>query len=190
VSGAPDSEEDHYWKKIAELIDRYAPSGGIIAHEKSMELHLKNYALPEDLIIYTRDTRRRVRIEGREVAFRVLASGEKTGRKNMFQVLLRSSVRKKIDGIELCFLGPEAALLDVLSMKLHEEGIADALISRFLRLEEKRLSRVRLGELVKYRYIRAINRLRVFSETHGFERLHEITLDVIKKEGGNCFVSY
>ena len=44
------------------LIDRYSPSSGIIAHEKSMEYHMKNLEIPKKIVIYTRDTDKRVQV--------------------------------------------------------------------------------------------------------------------------------
>ena len=55
--------DSHYWHIVAMLLLRYSPSGGIIAHEKSMEYHLHNYEIPRCLVLYTRDTDKRIRYE-------------------------------------------------------------------------------------------------------------------------------
>jgi hypothetical protein len=67
-----------YWQMIALLIKIHTPSGAIIAHEKSMEYHLRDYSLPDRLVLYTRDTDKRIQIGKYEIHFRTLQSGEKS----------------------------------------------------------------------------------------------------------------
>ena len=79
-------------------------------------------------------------------------------------------------------MGLESALLDALTIHDHEEGIGETLVLKFLKRYESRLERGNLGILVSVRYIRAMNRLRTIAKNHGYPRLYEIALDVIKKE--------
>lgn len=85
-----------YWDIVAELVDIHAPSGAVIGGEKSLELHMMNYAIPDTLVLYTRISNIRVRLsDGRSVHFRTLFSGEKTGRKNLFSLLSRFSEKRE-----------------------------------------------------------------------------------------------
>jgi hypothetical protein len=100
---------------IAALIRLHAPSGAIIASEKSAEIHLKDYSLPDILILYTRTTEKRINLgEGRVVHFRILQSGEKKGYKSMYPLLARTSEKVVIDGVLLHILSIPASLLDML----------------------------------------------------------------------------
>lgn len=187
-SGIGNIDED-YWSIIEKLIAIYSPSGGIIGGEKALELHLQNYSIPDILIIYTRDTAQRVKIKnGREIHFRTLISWEKTGGKNLYRMLLEgSSIFSKNKKLLLLWL--EAALLDSLSLRRHETGIEESNILRFLRSFHMKLNREILGTLVRYRYIRAVNRLRVLARDNGYEELYKKTLDVIRDEGGGCYLN-
>lgn len=187
-SKKPDFDEI-YWQIIALLIREYSPSGAIIAHEKSMELHLRNYEIPEKLVLYTRDTDKRIPIGWYQVEFRTLKTWEKTGVKNMYHILKNMSEEIMIDGVKLRHLSLEASLLDVGSLRHHETGIAESLILRFLAKYATKLSREVLGELVNYRYIRAINRIRALTKTHGYEKLYEDSLDIIRREWWGCYLS-
>lgn len=190
VWSPPDNPDDLYWEMIRVLIKHYSPSGAIIAGEKSMEYHLRNFSIPDVLVLYTRDTSKRIKLSNeREVHFRVLKSGEKKWSKNMFRLLDKHAVKWMIDGREIDFLGPEASLLDAAALHFHETGLSELLFEQFLRQYEKRLSRESLWELVSYRYIRAANRLRAFARDRGFALLYGYMLDVIKKEGGGCFLN-
>ena len=89
----------------------------------------------------------------------------------------------------IAYLCPELALLDALTLRRHDEWIADATIIKFLKSYEHVLSGEILRDAVRQRYIRSINRLRVISREHGYDSLYELSLDIIKREWGSCFVS-
>lgn len=196
--GAPSQEwrehgksdiDNLYWQMIALLIKIHAPSGAIIAHEKSMEYHLRDYSLPDRLVLYTRDTDKRIQIGKYDIHFRTLQSGEKSWNKNMYRILHDTSIEGEIDGAKLRFLSLESSLLDVASLRIHDTWVAEDLILRFLRKYETKLSRDLLGELVRYRYIRAMNRIRKIAKEHGFARIYEMSLDIIRREGGGCYLN-
>lgn len=178
-----------YWDIVEKLILIQSPSWGIIWWEKSLELHLQNYSLPDILIIYTRDAALRIRLKnGREIHFRTLISGEKSWWKNLYRILLAdASVFQK--NKKILFLSQEAALLDGLSLRHHDSGIEEVNILRFLKSFHTKLSREKLGTLVRYRYIRALNRLRVLSRDAGYHDLYKKTLDIIRDEGGGCYLN-
>lgn len=181
--------QEQYWKIIEKLIAFHTPAGAIIWGDKALEFHLQNYWIPDTLLLYTRDTTKRVRLsDGREVHFRVLFSWEKTGKRNLFRLLTEGS---KVISTEqmIPYLALESALLDALSLRRHDTGVEEVNILRFLRNFHKHLSRDILGNLVKYRYIRAINRLRVLTRDNGYDELYKKTLDIIRDEGGGCYVN-
>lgn len=188
--GDIDDPTSLYWQTIAGLIRLHSPSGAIIASEKSAEIHLRDYSLPDTLILYTRTTEKRIGLgEGRVVHFRILQSWEKKWYKSMYPFLARTWEKVVIDGVLLQILSVPASLLDTLIQHRHGEGIGEWLVLKFLKKYEKKLLREELGLLVEYRYIRSINRLRSIAERHGYEPLYQDCLDIIRREGGNCFVS-
>lgn len=181
--------DSHYWQIVSMLLSRYSPSGGIVTHEKSMEYHLHNYEIPNCLVLYTRDTDKRIRMGEYEIHMRTLKTWEKSGTKNMYRILFDAWVEGEVNGVRFRFLSLEASLLDVASLRIHESGIAEDLILRFLSKYSKKLSREKLWELVKYRYIRAINRIRSLAKSHGYTEIYMMCLDIIKKEGGGCYLN-
>lgn len=178
-----------YWDIVERLILIQSPLWGIIWWEKSLELHLQNYSLPDILIVYTRDVALRIRLKnGREIHFRTLISGEKTWWKNLYRILLAdASVFQK--NKKILFLSWEAALLDALSLRRHDSGIEEVNILRFLKSFHTKLSREKLWILVQYRYIRALNRLRVLARDTGYHDLYKKSLDIIRDEGGGCYLN-
>lgn len=187
--------DTYYWDIVRTIISAEVGKDYIIGGEKALELLMMDFSIPYQLIIYTRDTAKKVAISPRhEILFRTMITGEKTKRVNAFGILKKQaiSVDIKIESKHetLSVFCYEAALLDTLTIHDHEEGIAEALTLKFLKRYESKLERGNFGILVSIRYIRAMNRLRALTKTHGYDRLYLISLDVIKKEGGWCFVTF
>lgn len=184
-----ESLDVHYWDIVKKLIAIHAPAGAIVWWEKSLEIHMMNYSVPEILILYTRTIALRIRLsDGREVHFRVLTSGDKMYRKNMYPILAKySSVHPWI--ASLCVLDRELALLEALSLREHERGVTELLVFRFLSREQGNLRETVFEEVARYRYIRALNRLRVIARDHGYVDLYSVILGVIKHEWGGCFIN-
>jgi hypothetical protein len=180
--------DDDYWDILDLLIREHAPSGAIIAHEKSLELHMRNFEIPDTVVLYTRDVSKRIEIGPYQFHFRTLQSGEKSKGKNMFRIFEKSSVAIRVWNHTFHTLWIDASMLDVASIKKHQTWISEDILLRFIKKYEKSYSRILLGELVSYRYIRAINRIRTIAKEHGFETLYRMTLDIIKKEGGGCYL--
>ena len=141
------------------------------------------------MIVYTRDTAIRVKLSGnREVHFRTLVSGTKTGKKNLWRTIVDNS--RTIDmpeKLEIC--GYELALLESLSLRRHDVGIEESNIVRFLRSYGTKIDRDTLGLLTRVRYIRPLNRLRVLARDLGYTDLYTITLEIIRNEGGGCYLN-
>lgn len=183
--------ETHYWEIVKYLLSKEVGKDYLIGGEKSLELAMMDYSLPESLIVYTKDTNKKVVLSPRhEILFRTMVTGEKHGRTNAYTILKKQSINTSIHEDGFITLGLEAALLDTLTIHDHDEGIAEALVLKFLKRYEAKLERGNFGILVAIRYIRAMNRLREISKNHGYDRIYDIALDVIKKEGGGCFVSF
>jgi hypothetical protein len=142
-----------------------------------------DYSLPERIVVYTPTTNKRIRLsEQHEVVFISAKTGKKEGYKNLFPILKRYSTKQEIFSQSFSVLSPEVALLDTLTLHTHEEGVTETLVLKFLKRFHMNLNHMVLRSLVRVRYIRAINRLRVITQTHGYDEIYQLCLDTIKKE--------
>lgn len=178
-----------YWDVVQKLVRIHAPSGAILWGEKALEVHMYNYSRPSVLILYTRHTARRIiLVDGREIHFRTLVSGKKTRNKNLFWWMQKHSFSHDIlKGILIPH--KEIALLESLSLRRHNMGIAEWDVFAFLQEYHDNLDTALLRESVTLRYIRALNRLRVIAKHSGYEALYVLCLSVIREEGWWCYVS-
>ena len=183
--------EARYWDIVKMIAHAEALKDWVIGGEKALELIMMDYSIPYQLIIYTKDIAKKVVVSpNHEIVFRTIISWEKQHRSNAYGILKKQSQSVDILKVSFPVLWLESALLDALTIHDHEEGIAEPLVLKFLKRYESRLERWSLGILVSVRYIRAINRLREITKNHAYDRLYEICLDVIKKEGWGCFVTF
>lgn len=114
----------------------------MIGGEKSLELAMMDYSLPESLIIYTKDINKKVVLSPRhEILFRTMVTGEKHGRTNAYTILKKQSQNILLKKESFTTLGLEASLLDTLTIHDHEEGIGEALVLKFLKRYEAKLER-------------------------------------------------
>lgn len=63
------------------------------------------------------------------------------------------------------------------------------MVTKFLSKYPKALRREALGKLVSFKYLKAVNRLREIARDKRYADAYEKALDVVKREGGNCFVT-
>jgi hypothetical protein len=174
----------HYWQIAKKIIrDTIGKSEYVIGGSKSLEIHIRDYSLPTQLVVYTQGITRRIRISDRySIVFRTLHTGAKSGHKNMYNILSTYSQMTDIDGVSLRVCTPELAILDTLTIHDQETGILEDILRKYIHRYEKNIDRDILGKLVQMRYIRAVNRLREISKNYGYTHVYEICVDVIKKE--------
>lgn len=181
--------EELYWQIIDKIITLYTPHGAIIGWEKSLELHMMNFLSPEKLILYAYDFSSRIRLlEWREIHFRQITSWEKTHNKNFFSILKKFSHPLKTHK-HILLPKKEISLLEALSIKENLTEINEITILQFLWRNHNKMEKDTLHEITKYKYIRAINRLRQITKQQSYDTLYQTTLEVIKNEGGWIFLS-
>lgn len=181
--------DEVFWEVLDKIVKFHTNSGAILAWEKALEWQMMDFSVPQKLIVYTRDFSGRMRIfENREVVFQKIFSGERTGRKSVFSLLKKHSAPYK-NGKNVFLLNAEIALLEALSLREKNNGMNEILVYKFLQRHHKKLQKSVFSEVVEYRYIRAINRLRAIAKSQNYDELYHIALEVIKKNGAGCFVS-
>lgn len=174
-----------YWSIVRKIILAEVGREYAVGGRKACELALRDYSPADTLLVHTRDIDRTVRVaEGFSIRFRAVAA--KSGVRSAFATLMTGSESVETDGGALRVLSEEASILDCLLDKTDtDHGVA----MRFLRKYHSYLDRDRLGALVRVRYITSVNRLRAIAKSAGYDALYRDCLDVIRREGANCFIS-
>jgi hypothetical protein len=182
--------ESLYWKIVKKILSRETGGEYFLSGNKALVIHMKDYSAPKKLLASGREATRNLQIsESYSLSLRPMTSGVKTGNKNLFSALRKYTPLLEIEGEKLRVACPELALLDTLLLRDNDTGIDQYLVEKFLKRSSKILKREILGKLVSLKYITAINRLRSITQSMGNTPLYEMCIDIIKREGGGCFVS-
>lgn len=181
--------DDNYWNIVYKIIKDEANWIYFIWWNKSLELHLKDYSIQNKLIVYTKDIQKIIRINSKySIVFKTFTPW-KNCKKFSFNSLNKFLVKISVNNINFSVAWEELALLDSLLLADSKLWIDNYLILKYLKKFEKYLSREKLWEIVRIKYISAINRLRIIAQNNKLEKLYQICLDIIKKEWANCFLS-
>jgi len=182
--------EDSYWKIVKKLLARETGSEYFISGNKALEILMRDYSAPKRLLICGLESTKNLQIsEAYSLSIRPITSGKKTGNKNIYPLLKKYTNTLEIDGEKLRVACPELALLDTLLLRDADNWIDQYLIEKFLKRSSKILGREVLWKLVSMKYITALNRLRAIAKDMNNKQLYEMCIDIIKQEGGGCFVS-
>lgn len=151
---------------------------------------MKDYSAPKKLLVSGKDSTKNLQVSDTySLSIRPITSGKKTGNRNLYTSLKKYTDTLEIEGERLRIACPELALLDTLLLRDAENGIDRYLVEKFLKRSSKILRREVLGKLVSLKYITAINRLRSIARDTKNISIYEMCLEIIKQEGGGCFVS-
>lgn len=151
---------------------------------------MKDYSAPKKLLVSGKEETKNLQISDMySLSVRPIVSGKKTGNRNIYPVLKKYTDIVAIDNEKIRVACPELALLDTLLLRDSDNGIDQYLVEKFLKRSSKTLRREILGKLVSLKYITALNRLRSIAKDMGNTPLYEMCVDIIKREGGGCFVS-
>ncbi|MDD2516273.1 MAG: hypothetical protein PHF46_03025 [Candidatus Gracilibacteria bacterium] len=181
--------DDNYWKILKKIISTNIIGNCHIGGIKSLEILLKDYSLPEEIVVYNKDLNKKWKISKKcSVTFKSIKSGAKSDNKNIFNKFFNFVENVEIEGINFKVAGKELALLDSLIIQ-SGDGINYYLINKFLKKYHNSLNYDILSELVRLRYITSINRLRKMAQEGGYDELYKKTLEIIKNAGSGCFMS-
>ena len=151
---------------------------------------MKDYSAPKKLLVSGKDGTKNLQISDTySLSIRPITSGKKTGNKNIYLLFKKYTDIVEIDAEKLRIACPELALLDTLLLRDTENGVDQYLVEKFLKRSSKILRRDILGKLVSFKYITALNRLRSIAKDMKNTQIYEMCVDIIKQEGGGCFVS-
>lgn len=181
--------DDNYWQIVLKIIKDETEWNYFIWWNKSLELHLKDFSIQNKLIVYTKDIQKTVQINSNySIVFKIFNPWINS-KKFSFNSLKQYLVKMQINNLNFMVAWEELALLDSLILSDNKAWIDNYLILKYLKKFEKYISREKMWEIVRIKYISSINRLRIISQKNKLDNLYKICLDIIKNEWANCFLS-
>lgn len=170
--------EKYYYGFVKKYITQYVWSEYFISGKKALEVHMKNYSIPERLVVVNRKLNKKVLLWQYQIQFKTIGNSQK----NLYQSFSKLTKSVPLEGINFKISNLELALVESCMISDESEWISLDLISKSLKKYGKFLDKEHFYTIGELKYIMAFNRLKELSKPID-TKLYEIFLDVIKKNG-------
>ncbi len=178
--------DKYYLQLLKKIITNQVWAYYYISGQKSLEIHLKNYEIPEKIFIVNRNINKRVKIWEREIIFKTISwkiNNWKLKKINLFSEFSKYSMVKKIENIDFKISWLELALLETTLITDSGLWFDIGLINKVMKKYKQVLDRRIFYSIWKYKYIMSFNRLKELAKDIDIE-LYKVFLDIIKVNGG------
>jgi hypothetical protein len=173
--------DKYYLKLLKRYITLFAWSHYCIGWKKSLQIHLKDFSLPEKIVIINRDTDKKIMIGDYTIVFKTIAWKIEKKKINLYSKLEPYIENTLLDGISFKVANLELSLLEWATIS-DNDGVDVALLNKAIKKYSTTLEKSIFVELARYKYIMSINRLKEISKPLN-EELYHCFLDTIKQNG-------
>lgn len=171
--------EKYYFAFVKKYIAENVGSEYFISGKKSLEIHLKNFSIPDKIIIVNRKLNKKIFIWNYQIIFKTISAWKV----NLFQKLSKFTKTVSIDGVNFKISNLELSLIETSLISDSLEGVDIELISKAIKKYGKFFQTEYFYAIWELKYIMAFNRLKEISK-HIDEKLYQVFLDIIKKNWG------
>ncbi|MDD3646284.1 MAG: hypothetical protein PHH06_02640 [Candidatus Gracilibacteria bacterium] len=175
--------EKYYYNLLKKYISFTVGASYYISGEKALELHMKNFEIPEKIVVVNRSVNKKILIGNYTIIFKTILSTENQKKINLYSRLSRftdsiyyNSIQFKVSNIELSLI--ESGVIND-----NENGLNISLITKAIKKYGGVFKHDTFREIAKFKYIMSFNRLKELSRNIN-PSLSALFLDVIKQNGG------
>lgn len=171
--------EKYYFSFVKKYISQNVGSEYFISWKKSLEIHLKDYSIPEKIVIINRNINKKVFIWSYCIIFKTIFSKKV----NLYSKLSKLTKSVEVEWVNFKISNLELALLETSVISDNIEGIDIEILSKAIKKYGKFFILENFYAIWELKYIMAFNRLKEISKNLD-EKLYQVFLDIIKKNWG------
>jgi len=175
--------EKYYYSLVKKYITSNCGSDYYISGHKSLEIHLKDFSIPEKLVIVNRNVNKKIFIWNYVIIFKTITSKEAGKSRNLFSKLSKMTTSVLVDSVNFKISNLELAIVENAIISDWVDGIDIVLINKALKKYSKFLVKDNFYYIWQLKFIMAFNRLKELSKWID-KKLYEVFLDIIKKNWG------
>ncbi len=168
--------EKYYFEFCKKIINKEVWGEYFISGKKALEIHHKNYTIPQKLIVVNRKLNKKIMIWNYQIIFKTITWNKKnlySALSNFVKNVVVEQINFKVSSLELSLV--ESALIEDTF-----EWVSVDLISKTLKKYSKFFDKEIFYKIGKLKYIMAFNRLKELSKNIDI-KLYEVFLDIIKQ---------
>ena len=175
-----DLMEKYFLQLFKKYIIFYVWNQYLITWTKALEIHMKNYSIPEKITVITRNLDKKIKVWNYEIIFKTISGKNQWKRINLFSKLYENTSKKIIEWLELKVTSIEHALLETALMQENYAGVSVDILTKAIKKYSSIFHNETFEDLGKYKYIMSFNRLKEISKTIDKD-FAQLCLKIIKK---------
>ncbi|RKW22780.1 hypothetical protein D8B46_04835 [Candidatus Gracilibacteria bacterium] len=175
--------EKYYLKLLKRYILENCGTNYYISGNKALEIHDKNFSIPEKIFITTKDTNKKIIIGNYQIIFKTITGKKNEKNTNLFSKFKDFSEVKEIEDIKFKVSNLELSLVESCVLSDINEPLNIKLINKILKKYKNNFGIEIFYKIGEYKYIMSFNRLKELSKKID-EGLYTVFLDIVKKNGG------
>jgi hypothetical protein len=175
--------DKYYFKLLKKYITFLTGSDYYISAKKALEIHLKNYSIPDKIFIVNRSVNKKILVGNFEFIFKTVSWKVENKKLNLYSKFSSYVSTKNVDDIDFKVSNLELSLVESCVLTDINEDLDIQFLKKVLKKYAWDFNNSVFYEIAKYKYIMSFNRLKELSKWVD-EQLYMIFLDVIKINGG------
>lgn len=172
--------EKYYLRLLKKYIINNCWTNYYISGLKSLEIHTKNYSIPEKIFITNKELDKKILVWDYQIIFKTISTRKDSKKINLYSKFSNYTIIKEIENISFKISSLELALLEANILSDVNENLDIKFINKVLKKYRNNFDTSAFYEIWKYKYITSFNRLKELSKKID-EWLYMIFLDIIKK---------
>ena len=171
-----DLVEKYYFKLVKKYITSEVWSEYFISWKKALEINLKDFSVPNNLVVITRNTEKKVKIQDKIITFKKVWNKNA----NLYSKFSKYINRVSIFWTEFKISNIELSLVETALVSDNIEWVEISLLSKAIKKYSRVFKTDTFYEIAKVKYIMSFNRLKEISKNID-KKTYELFLDVIKQ---------
>lgn len=174
--------EKYYYSLIKKYITKEIGSYYYISWIKSLELHMKNFEVPDKIIVINRSLNKKVMIWNYTIIFKTIWANYKGKKINLYSKLSKFTTILSYNNLSFRVSSLELSIVESAIISDSENGLNVGLLTKAIKKYSKVLNYDDFREIWKLKFIMSFNRLKELSKNID-KPLSNLFLDIIKKNG-------
>lgn len=175
--------EKYYLRLLKKYISSYVWNNYFISWNKSLQIHMKDFSIPEKIFIINRNINKRIKIWMYDVIFKTISWKLDNKKINLYSRLSTYVVKKEIEDNTFKISCLELSLIESALITDNIEWLDFNLLNKTIKKYSKVFDKQIFSELGKFKFIMSFNRLKEISRNIDND-LYKHFLDIIKNNGG------
>lgn len=177
-----DLVEKYYFSFVKKYITHFVGSEYFISGNKSLEIHLKDFSIPEKLVVVNRNLNKKIFIGNHQIIFKTISSQKDKKSYNLYSKLSQFVKTVSVENVAFKISNLELALVESAIISDSMEWLPLGLITKSIKKYGKFFILENFYKIGELKFIMSFNRLKEISKTMD-TKLYGVFLDIIKKNG-------